>query len=241
MSLKTFVALAAAGALLSAAGAQARQADPVLVPYNPAFAVDPAALRNSCADEPVRLKFGETLIAAPRGALVSFTPLRVGVVRENDQPVNLSFDADAGCAANPIAVAHATFRVEGRTETVMLAVSQTRDGMSSAARSVIYLRDNGRCPHEGKFTVCKGSQDVNGQKIETYAFIGDQNTGASPSGEPWFALCEGSRSQAACEVSDELPGGVNFRIKLPKGQPNIEDIKAAHAAVRALMDTLKPA
>ena len=108
-------------------------------------------------------------------------------------------------------------------------------GLSGAASSVIYLRNKGKCPREGKFVVCKGKSQVNGAEVETYAFIGEQEVGATPSGEPYFALCEGSRSQAACEVSDELSPGLSFRIKLPKGTPQIDAIKTVHDQVRALL------
>ena len=237
------VALAFAAAALLAVTAQAQDPAMVTTPYDPTFAVDPAKLANVCAggsNERLYLKFSDTVVAAPRGAVIAFTPLRVGVVKDGETPINLSFPADSGCAANPIAVAKAELRLEGRAEPLMLAASASTGGLSSAAKSVMYLRDQGKCPHEAKFTVCKGSQDVNGRKVETYAFIGDQGVGASPSGEPYFALCEGSRSQAACEVSDDLPGGMSFRIKLPKGQPKIEDIKAVHAAARALLATMTP-
>lgn len=243
--MKLFTVAAAGAVFFAAAAVQvpALAQDPAMIttPYSATFSVDPATLANVCAggsNEKLHLKLGTTVVAVPRASVISFTPLRVGVVREGDTPINLSFPADSGCAEAPIAVAHAEMRVEGRAEPLMLATS-TNTGMSSAARTAIYLRDQGKCPKEGKYVVCKGTSDVNGQKVETYAFIAEQGVGASPSGEPYFALCEGSRSQAACEVSDELGGGLAFRIKLPKGQPNVDDIKAVQAQVHSLIASLK--
>lgn len=241
MKLFTVAAALAGASLFAAAAVQAQDPGQITTPYNAAFAVDPTTLANVCAggsNDKLHLKFGATTLAAPRASVISFTPLRVGVVREGDTPVNLAFPSDAGCASNPIDVAHAEVRLEGRAEPLMLATS-TNTGMSSAARSAIYLRDQGKCPKEGKYIVCKGTQNVNGQKVETYAFIGEESVGASPSGEPYFALCEGSRSQAACEVSDELGAGLSFRIKLPKGAPRLDDIKAVQAQAHGLIATMK--
>ncbi len=244
MKLKT-LALAAAGAAVLAVGlglgAQARAADPITTPYDATYAVDPAKLPSVCtsgSNAKLYLKFGDTVLATPRAAVTSFTPMRVAVVKDNDVPIGFSFPADSGCAENPIVVARADVRLEGRAEPLLLATSTTTGGLSSAAKSVIYLRDRGKCPREGKFVVCKGKSQVNGAEVETYAFIGEQEVGATPSGEPFFALCEGSRSQAACEVSDELSPGLSFRIKLPKGTPQIADLKAVHDQVRALLATM---
>lgn len=240
MKLK-ILALAAAGAAMLAAGVQARDAEPIMAPYDAAYAVDPAKLPSVCAagsNAKLYLKFGDTVLATPRAAVTTFTPMRVAVVKDNDVPIGFSFPADSGCAENPIVVARADVRLEGRAEPLLLATSTTTGGLSGAAKSVIYLRDKGRCPKEGKFAVCKGKSRVNDAEVETWAFIGEQEVGATPSGEPYFALCEGSRSQAACEVSDELAPGLSFRIKLPKGQPQIEAIKAVHAEVRALLASM---
>ncbi len=240
MKLKTLV-LALTGAALLAAGAQARETAPIVTPYDATYAVDPAKLSSVCAsgsNAKLYLKFGDTVLATPRAAVTTFTPMRVAVVKENDVPIGFSFPADSGCAENPIVVARADVRLEGRPEPLLLATSTTTGGLSGAAKSVIYLRDRGKCPREGKFMVCKGKSRVNGAEVETFAFIGEQEVGATPSGEPYFALCEGSRTQAACEVSDELSPGLSFRIKLPKGTPQIEAIKAVHAEVRALLATM---
>ena len=240
MKLKTF-ALAAAGAAVFAMGAQARAVEPIITPYDATYAVDPARLPSVCAsgsNAKLYLKFGDTVLAAPRAAVTTFTPMRVAVVKENDVPIGFSFPADSGCAENPIVVARADVRLEGRAEPLLLATSTTTGGLSAAAKSVIYLRNKGKCPREGKFVVCKGKSQVNGAEVETYAFIAEQEVGATPSGEPYFALCEGSRSQAACEVSDELSPGLSFRIKLPKGAPEIDALKAVHAEVRALLATM---
>lgn len=236
------LALAAAGAAVlattMAAGARAREVEPIMTPYDATYAVDPAKLPSVCAsgsNERLYLKFGQTVLATPRAAVTSFTPMRVAVVKDNDVPIGFSFPADSGCAENPIVVARADVRLDGRAEPLLLATSTATEGLSSAARSVLYLRERGRCPKEAKFMVCKGKSNVNGAEVETWAFIGEQEAGATPSGEPYFALCEGSRSQSACEVSDELAPGLSFRMKLPKGQPQLEDIKALHAQVRALL------
>jgi hypothetical protein len=227
-------ALGAAG-LSAAATTLAWAQDAVIVPYNPDFSVNPQALTNSCQGEAVRLKYKGATVAAPRAALMTFTPLQVAVVKENDQPTGIGFDPDAGCAANPIEVAHATFKLEGRAETLLLAASNGDGTLSGAARSVMGLRDRGKCPREGRFTVCGGTSNVNGQVIKTTAFVAEQAAGSTPSGSPYFALCEGERSNMVCEVSDELPGGMSFRVKLPKGPPKLEEIKAVQAQVRALV------
>lgn len=242
MKLKT-LALAAAGAAMIAAGAQARETAPVITPYDATYAVDPAKLPSVCAsgsNAKLYLKFGDTVLATPRAAVTSFTPMRVAVVKENEIPIGFSFPADSGCAENPVIVARADVRLEGRAEPLLLATSTTAGGLSGAARSVIYLRDRGKCPREGKFVVCKGKSQVNGAEVETFAFIAEREVGATPSGEPFFALCEGSRSQAACEVSDEVSPGLSFRIKLPKGAPRIDDLKAVHAQVRTALASMAP-
>lgn len=244
MKLKT-LALAAAGAALIIGGAAvvAQAQDAVIVPFDPTYAVNPAQLANVCAggsNARLHLKFSETVLAPARTGVASFTPLRVAVVKENDTPTGLSFPADGGCAGNPIAVAHASITLEGRTEPLLLAASASTGTLSGAARAVMGLRDRGKCPREGRFTVCKGSSEVNGRKIETTAFIAEETAGSTPSGSPYFALCEGARAQMSCEVSDELPGGVSFRIKLPKGPPQLDDLKAVHAQVRAALAAMGP-
>lgn len=100
-----------------AAGVQARDAEPIMAPYDAAYAVDPAKLPSVCAagsNAKLYLKFGDTVLATPRAAVTTFTPMRVAVVKDNDVPIGFSFPADSGCAENPIVVARADVRLEGQ-------------------------------------------------------------------------------------------------------------------------------